>query len=291
MPASRSRTERWRECLGQLAERGGALEIALDRGQNAYDAAEPHGADIVWRVRILRISEHEVLVDHPSAMGRPVRLETGVSIVGVMTIGQNRWMFRTRTLGSEGPTSGALRLAMPQTMERCQRRSFYRVSAASLDLPHVECWPLLNPESVVAAEVANEALIGELLRARHDPPGSAVGSEPAQLLPDVGPMFRARLVNMSGGGVGVVVARHEASGLDRARAVWLRVDLHPEVPAPLAITCRVVHTHVDSAQDVHAGLAFEFGYNPAHRDFVVAQICRVVGVLQQGQRADQSRAA
>lgn len=271
MPANRSRTERWKDCLWQIFERGGALEIAIAR------PGDP-GRDLVWRVKILRLDEHEILVDHPAAFGRTFRLEAGAELVGSMSIGQNRWMFRTKTL-SPGP-DGRLRLAMPQTVERCQRRSHYRVSTASLALPEVECWPLLDPGSVVAADVANEAHVREVERLGGDAaPGRAL-QEP--LLPEVGPRFSARLVNISGGGLGLTVAPGEAAGLDRVRLLWMRLDLRPEVAAPIAITGRLVHTHMDSAQNVHAGLAFEFGFNPAHRDFVIAQVSKVLAKLQAG---------
>ena len=56
---------------------------------------------------------------------------------------------------------------------------------------------------------------------------------------------------------------------------------------PIAITARLAHTHIDSGQNLYAGMAFEFHFNPAHKQFVVEQICRYVTVLQ----SDQLRAA
>jgi hypothetical protein len=38
MPANRSRTERWLDCLHQLYERGGAIEMALTE-QGAHNGA------------------------------------------------------------------------------------------------------------------------------------------------------------------------------------------------------------------------------------------------------------
>src|SRR5262245_7241178 len=140
MPANRSRTERWRDCLEQVYERGGCLEISLE-GESGGSSA-----DLVWRVRILRISESELVVEQPNALGQTIRLEKGASILAVLSIGQNRWMFPTRAVGtlevsqSEGRGVSALRLEMPVRVERCQRRQFYRMSTAELRLPNVTCW-------------------------------------------------------------------------------------------------------------------------------------------------------
>lgn len=272
MPANRSRTDRWRDCLWQIYERSGAIEVSLARPEGSLDA----GHDLIWRVKIARLSESEIVVDQPAAFGRTFRLSAGTSVVGAMSIGQNRWMFRTRALPS--PNDGRLRLAMPEHVERCPRRSYYRASTAAVALPPVECWQLLDPSTVVAAEVANQAHVRDMQQRRAGGAEPLVEIEP--LLPEVGPRFTAELVNISGGGLGLIVPPGEASGLDRARFLWVRLDLRPDVPAPIALTGRLVHTHMDSAQNVHAGLAFEFGFNPDHREFVVGEVCTLVARLQ-----------
>lgn len=281
MPASRSRTERWRDCLRQVYERDGAIEISIPSSRSP---GEPGGADLVWRVRITGLSDSEISVEQPTAAGRAIDLQPGVRLVAVLAIGQNRWMFHTRILGVvPGRHGRTLRLAMPQQVERCQRRNFYRISTAELNLPAVECWPLLDPMSVVAAEVANRALIMDLLESR-SPTGPSPAEEPP-ILPEVGPRITARLMNIGGGGAGLIVSQQDAAAADRARLYWLRVNLMPEIPAPIGMTARLVHTHIDSAQNLYAGMAFEWSFNPGHREFVIEQICRYVGLLQRRQAA------
>jgi c-di-GMP-binding flagellar brake protein YcgR len=280
MPANRSRTDRWRDCLWQIYERGGAIEVSVARPDNP----EPSGHDLVWRVKIARVTDDEIVVDQPAAFGRTFRLDAGTTVVGAMSIGQNRWMFRTQALPS--PADGRLRLAMPEHVERCQRRSYYRASTGAVALPPVECWNLLDPTTVVAAEVANEAYVRDMQRRRTDPGAPAPEIEP--LLPDVGPRFTAELVNISGGGLGLLVPPGESAGLERARFLWMRLDLRPDVAAPIGMTGRLVHTHMDSAQNVHAGLAFEFGFHPAHRDFVIREVCALVARLQTAQACGQA---
>lgn len=283
MPANRSRTDRWRDCLWQVYERAGALEITVDSGHG--DAAGP---DLVWRVRMLGISDTEIQVEHPSTAGQTIPIEPGVRLIAAMAIGQNRWMFHTRSLppGPRIPGRPAtLRLAMPDTVERCLRRNFYRISTAELSLPRVECWALLDPTSALAAEVANRAQIVECIRARTaGAPMPEYAGEPI-VLPDVGPRFNARLMNIGGGGAGLLIDRTDTAALDRSRFFWLRLDLTPQVPLPLAVTGRLVHTHIDSAQNCYAGIAFDWSFNAGHRDFVVDQIATCTARLQQRQSA------
>lgn len=284
MPANRSRTDRWHDCLEQIRQRGGGLEFSVSRAavENAGTQGAPknRGSDLIWRCRLLDIRENEIVVEQPTAMGQPLFIDKDVELVGVMAIGQNRWMFRTHTLA---PTprlnrTGLMRVAMPKSVERVQRRQFYRVSAAELSPTKIECWPLLNPTTVGPAEVANRTAIEDAERS-----GVAPASTDPTVLPEVGPMFHAQLVNIGGGGVGMMIDPAEAKSVDRARLYWLRIDLTPHIPVPLGVTARLVHNHMDSTQSTYAGLSFDFSFNPGHQSFVVAQMMRYIEALQQDQ--------
>src|SRR5262245_65159190 len=96
--------------------------------------------------------------------------------------------------------------------------------------------------------------------------GRSVSADPEDiaepiLLPDVGPLFTAKLVNMSGGGLGLRIGPSEAGAAERRPFLWLRVDLRPQIPVPIAVTARLVHTHIDSGQNLYAGMAFDFAHN------------------------------
>lgn len=268
MPASRSRTERWRESLWKIYERGGGLEFAL----NCDDAQSPV-KDLVWRVRILGLTEDEIDIEIPGAMGRAFNIEIGSPLIGIMSVGQNRWMFHTTVIGDReingrfGPER-ALRLKMPDRVERCQRRSFDRISSAQLQLPSVECWALRDVCSAIPAEIASRVQMLDALDSDvtgHVPRGD-------QLLPDVGTTFPAKLANFGGGGVGLTVDPDFSGSLDAGPMFWLSIDMSPVLPAPLALTARLAHTHVDSQQRTYAGMAFEFGHNQEHRRFILDQI-------------------
>lgn len=249
---------------------------------------EGRSADLVWRVRLLGVSDDDVTVEAPNTLGKALHIDKGTSFVAAMAIGQNRWMFRTTvvdrlemSMGRAAYDQPALRLAMPEHVERCSRRNFYRISTAEVKLPTVECWPLRDPGSAIAAEIANRSLIQDLQN--QEITGIRIDERLARpvLLPDVGPSFKAQLLNVGGGGAGILVDRSDAMGLDCVRCLWLRIDLRPDIPAPIAMTARCVHTHIDSGQNTYAGLAFDFGFNPSHREFVVAQIARYVELLVQ----------
>ncbi|MEO1007984.1 MAG: hypothetical protein AAFX79_05425 [Planctomycetota bacterium] len=265
MNPNRSRTERWRECLHQIRERRGTLEISVDTS-----AEEQRGlTNLVWRVHLLALDDERLVVEQPMALGQTMRLPPGVDLVVAMSIGQNRWMFRTRSMEpTPGEMQGRLHLSVPEAVERCHRRDFYRASTAGFDLPPVEGWSLLDTQSAVAAEVAS--------RIPFEDGGASASGEPMTLLPEVGNAFRGQLVNIGGGGAGLLVGPGERHSFDSRGRYWLRVDLGQRVPGPLAVTARCVHQHLDSAQNLHLGFAFDFSAHPEHRDFIVRQITAYV---------------
>ncbi|XVJ60285.1 MAG: flagellar brake protein [Tepidisphaera sp.] len=287
MPAHRSRTERWRECLHQIYERNGGLEIAVSRGEGVdLPPGSPRGVDLVWRVRILGLTDAQILLETPMTLNQSVPIPTGTMLTVALVVGQNRWMFRAPVLGTArvpsrvGPGASALTIAMPQAVERCMRREFMRVSTASLNLPEVEVFPLLDQSTVFAAEIAARGLATRLEDERRA--GKLGRFDPMdQVLPTVGPMFKARLLNLGGGGAGLLVPKTERGSVDTSRPYWMRIDLRPEVGVPLSLAAKVVHTHLDSEQNTYCGSSFEFA-TPEHRAFVASQIVRFSERVQSG---------
>lgn len=280
MGARRSRTARWREGLEQILERGGGLEIAIDHADSG-DA--DHSGNLVWRVRLYEIADDSLTIEMPGALGSSFRIGPGTPLVAVMAIGQNRWKFHTTVLGEANAHSGrrpfpAMRVAMPDNVERCIRRSSDRVATDAFQLPSVQCWTLLEAESAIPAELANRARINELLKAREQ--GEPSAALEAALLPAVGPSSPGALSNIGGGGIGVRFEPTSRVDLDTRNLYWMRLDLRPWVPAPLAVTARLAHVHTDSSQCLHAGFAFDFSHNPEHRTFVIEQMERCMRLMQ-----------
>ncbi|MBX3385426.1 MAG: hypothetical protein KF768_02535 [Phycisphaeraceae bacterium] len=287
----------------KLMERGGSIEltIASPRDENARtDRSEPAepagGTDVIWRVKIVEIRSTAMIVEQPAGFGSSFKLRPGVDLIGAMTIGQNRWMFLTRSIagtGTGGAGANTLALELPRQVERCTRRSFFRTSTAALRLPQVRCWPLLSLTSVGPAEAANRALISDLVRSGSGPivDDQADNSADSILLPEVGPAFRADLLNVSGGGLGVLVERQDQQAAQSRPFWWLRLDLRPQIPAPVAVTARLAHTHIDSSQNLYCGLAFEFPQSGEHRQFMIDLFSRYTDELQRRQIAASARTA
>ena len=282
MPASRSRTTEWRRSLSQVFERGGCLELSVSRPEDEGAVGEARGGDLVWRVKMLDLAPDHVAVEAPQTLGRSVLMTPGLDLMAAVVIGQNRWMFRTRVLSSrpsrDPRRSGTLALQLPDHVERCQRRHG-RFDARALNLPQAEVWPLLDPRSVVAAERANELAV-ESFRTT----GRASATDQESLLPTVGPRFGGTLLNLGGGGVGIRVAPAESGVFNHHRVFWLRIPLGPEMPVPVCVTGKAVHTHLDSSQMTYAGMAFDFSFNPGHLATVAEQIGSYVDALQARQR-------
>jgi len=283
MPASRSRTNEWRRSLEQLRAREGAMEIAVAHDHPGGDEAILNASDLVWRVRVLDLTATEVTVDLPFALGRAIELPVGTEVVAAIAIGQNRWMFRAKVTGPWTPrapfprTHRGVRLSLPDHVERCLRRST-RVDVASITLPKVERWPLREPRSAMPAERASELAFRAALS------GQPVHSVSDELLPTVGPGFKASLVNLGGGGLGVLVEANDTAALSRHRMFWLRFSLGPIMSVPICATARVVHTHMDSSHRIYAGISFDFDFNPAHQRVVAEQIVQAIGRLTSAQR-------
>jgi hypothetical protein len=283
MPASRSRTTEWRRSLEQLRDRGGAIEIAVAHDDVSLADGASNITDLVWRVRVLDVGANEFSVDLPFALGRPVELPAGTTLIGAIAIGQNRWMFKTTVQGDWTPTGPfpknhrGIRLVLPDQVERCLRR-VTRVSVAEIRLPKIELWPLLDGKSVLIAQKASQVAFEAYLAG--EPPHAPSD----ELLPTVGPGFKATLVNLGGGGLGVLVEPGDSAAFARHRLFWVRFSLGEITPVPIAAAARVVHTHIDSAHRVYAGISFSFDFNPSYQRVVSEQIVEAIAMLTQQQK-------
>lgn len=285
MPANRSRTENWRKSLEQICERGGGLEISVPSS-----SPDDHSApDLVWRVKLQSIGEHSMTVEAPTAAGRPVPLSAGLVLVAAMTIGQNRWMFTTTVSGAPAPGKpGPIELALPEKVERCSRREFFRVSMASVRPPVVVARPLSDLSLAVPAENALRERLAGWTPGHTPSPTAAPGPAPlSTYLPPgaAGPAFTAVMQNLGGGGLGLIVGHEHSSLAERTPYLWLEIDLRPRLPIPLGLVARRVHSHLDAGQHIYLGLCFEFAHNPGHQAFVTEMMCGVVDAVRREQLA------
>lgn len=296
MPATRSRTENWRRSLQQIYERGGALEVTLPQA-SAGATGDDRAPSIIWRVRILSLNDRELVLEQPSALGQDFPLEDNVELVGIIAVGQNRWMFRTKYLGKAAVTSGGprplagIRIVAPKDVERCQRRNFYRVSTVGIELPRAELFPLIDPSSIARAEAANRHAVLSTVPISDGVAGIIKPASVESELPIVGPKCEGVLMNVGGGGLGLMLEGAHAAALGSHHLFWVRLALPPYVGTPVAAMARLRHTHIDSAQRTYAGLQFEFPSGIEHQQFVIDQLCRYVALVQRDQMGRGQHAA
>ena len=296
MPAFRSRTLHWRRNLEQLARRGGTLEVAIAPASELADAdasiSGPLPADFVWRLRIVATSEAWIDLELPEMLNRAIAVPEGTAIVGAIVVGPNRWMFRSAVLpGSSemsiGAARGTFRIAMPEKVARTRRRHL-RVDSASLALPSVRLWPLLDPASVRPAQRAlalgAEAIgRGERLIDR--------SWEDEAVRPTLGPEFGATLMNIGGGGAGLRIEAADAASVANHRHLWMEIDLRPESALPLCATARIAHTHLESTGATYAGIAFDFTADAEHARLVSRQVVGAIAARQRRQEDSARRRA
>jgi len=147
---------------------------------------------------------------------------------------------------------------------------------------------LRDPTTAPKAENANRAAFERADHATTSAVDDDHGAIDLDLPPagvDTATGFRAQMANIGGGGLGLVIPPDQAGSVAGTRLYYTRVDLRPVLPLPLEMTIRVAHTHTDSSQILHAGVAFEFGINPGHQVFVIEQIERYTAYLRASARA------
>ena len=87
----------------------------------------------------LDMDNASITVDQPMVLGRTIDLKENINLVGIIAVGQNRWMFRTRVLAKVNieASGGAQRhhRAAPQDAHRC------RTLPASQLLPRLDRRP------------------------------------------------------------------------------------------------------------------------------------------------------
>ncbi|MCH2137605.1 MAG: hypothetical protein MK074_00950 [Phycisphaerales bacterium] len=274
MPATRSRTAGWRRCLQQICARRGSIELALECNGDS--------SDLLLRARVIDVQPDVLLIEAPVALGNTVAYAQGTKLVGVMAVGQNRWMFHTTCTGHRSGPNGTttLVLSSPAQVQRCQRRIDYRIETARIDLPEVSLWPLLDPSTAVPIERLTAAAFLRELDGRT--PDDFEQNPP---LPAVGPCCTARLLNLGGGGVGLGVPDDQAGFIGRHTMWWVRFQLPPALKTPVVSAARLAHSHIKSDRTLYLGMSFDFSANALHRRTVSQQLLRAVhGLRHEGEQ-------
>jgi hypothetical protein len=233
-----------RETLDQIRERGGSLEITLDRrngepipqrpGRGCAHSRPPIccGASAYGRAATSGFSS-----SIPSALGRTIEVKRGQRLVCVMSVGQNRWIFTSQVLAVTPGRDGVLEIEAPTRVERATRRVQSRVSTTSAESATrsaAGCCVIRSPRSPRRRRAGTGSA-----RCSRCRPRRGLNSRPAswnalgEIAPDVGPGFRAELANIGGGRHRAEDRALEESRLaESSKLYWTRLDLRPDDPGP-----------------------------------------------------------
>ncbi|MCG3180542.1 MAG: Flagellar brake protein YcgR [Phycisphaerae bacterium] len=236
--------------LGDAAARNLAADLVVVQGENLQ-------ANL--KSRFLQHEPDRLLLEVPSHNGRPVVLQPGQFVEVYFKVGNERFGFDSRVVGytrvdlNEQTAVEALVVAPPHFLERRQRRKFYRISVATL--PTIDCrlWP--------------------------------VDADPSRA-----PAVKARLCNISAGGVAVLLDGEDSCRFVSDESYRLRFSLPEGQWAAQdeakqfefeAVACHV--RHVFQNRRMILGLAFLPGGEPVVHRKAIEAIARFVTAHQREQ--------
>lgn len=238
----------------------GAEENASVRVSFADRPVEAGGRSA--RVRVLAYGEGgELLIEEPGVRVLGDRLQPGNEVDILAIRQQTRLVGRCRVIAHEqhglnkSVRVDACRVSPPVKVYSGQLREFYRAPvAAGVEVAPVEL--KIHPGDSAAMKRAGQSGV------------------------DPGKAHKARLVNISGGGVGLALV------VDKTLALVFKPDtactLHAELPMldkPLELCGRILHSQALGNGDLYLGVAFEFD-DPAVQHQVEDQLQRLSVWLQ-----------
>jgi len=226
--------EKWLQIVRGLAEQNSAVRVCL-----SSNPVEEGGRCV--RVRVLALSDDNVTtLEAPGLtdLGEQLREGTGVQVLALA--GELRLLARCTVTGqmrhalNETTRVDAVCLSAPMRVSSGQLRDFYRAPVGvGVDMSAVQL--RLDPDDEPTIERAREA-----------------GIDPHE-------RHKARLVNISSGGVGLVLVVDLAliPVFQIGAACYINAEL-TTMDDPLGLRGLVVHTHKMDNGDLYIGLAFIF---------------------------------
>ncbi len=245
----------WFGIVRSLAAENGAVRV------NLTSKPQEEGG-LSTRARVLALGADQVTtIEEPGVRDLGTRLRQGDDVDVLAIQRQTRLVGRCRVIAhvrhnlSETVRVDAVQLSPPTKVFSGQLRDFYRVPISA----GIEVFPVLlkiDPQDQATLQRARLASL------------------------DVEKSHRARLVNISSGGMGLAIviekSVHPVFGLDAA------CDLHAQLPTlekPLDLKARIVHTDKLDNGDLYLGMSFIFE-DPAWQKQVEDQLQRLSVWLQ-----------
>ncbi|QNN22128.1 hypothetical protein HED60_07535 [Planctomycetales bacterium ZRK34] len=275
--------------MHDLSQRDGVIELSLRRdptqfaaqkvtrqSDGSFQLSDAHS----WKVRVFAVEPDGIVVERPWSITQDVRFHAGMLLDGLMVDGLRRWTFTCRIQEvfrhalNERKQVICLRLSRPGDVQDGQRRNYFRVETVGAALPSAHLWHLLDHDG--CAEYEHYCR----LRHRASPEERDEIIEPPS--PCLGDDFPTKLMDVSAGGLGVLVKREMDWLLPTAPLLWTKIVL-PDIEEPLFAVSRLAHWREESDVYFRLGLCFNFDHNPSYRSFFVDQLCRFSAEFQRQQ--------
>lgn len=290
--------------LEALHRRNGAVDVA-----GIPAAGDPREAP-AFRVRLLQYSSEGLTIERPQQPEASRYIFQGATVEVLAINGNERWLFRSRVKAvrpyalNESTRVVALDLTPPEAVRTGQRREFFRVSLAGAGLKPVLLAPM--PAQPGNADVAGEgpvAQIGSVPQQQAAPgegPTSAGGNPaptpklakidaatpvdgPANFCPIAFPVqsFTAKLLNLSGGGMGVETPQR-IGPIVRQIIYYRSVIRLPNTEQVIETAAEMRFVEPREGGTHYLGLRFDF-LNPTHKRQCVDAVCKFCAWFQRQQ--------
>lgn len=219
------------EILDSLVKRDGSVEITPILGKD--DQIPPTA-----RVRLLARTGKGMVIDRPLGQAFTRHMVEGTRLHVLVADGPDRWEFHTTVLGTiqyrlnDATEVPAIAIGSVGSVRSAQRREYFRVTIGSVLVKSVRLTPVLSDAQ------------------------TQTGTDEAAGMQDVKP-FDAKLINIGGGGIGVITPQRVAWQLPLVRRYQCSLPL-PTRNTPVVIPADVVRLEEQEDGTTYMGLQFDF---------------------------------
>ncbi len=264
----------WTQLVQTTEKRNGVMELRADPAHHDL----PPEQRVSHRVRLIQVRPDGWIVERPFSLKGEGTISPGMRLCGMLGVGAARWGFETEALEAirhqlnAQASVPALRLAPPMNVRSAQRRAFFRVPMLAAEPARATVWPLLDIRSAVQAERAN------LFEHKAEGSGQAM---PVRS-PDLGSPMDGRILDLSAGGLAVLVGTERQQEIEPHECFWIEMNL-PGLGLPLRAVGRKVRCASETPESLTLAMAFTFTHHRAHETFVTDTLCRVAAGEQRRQ--------
>jgi len=247
--------DKWLQIVRGLAEHNAAVRVNLS-------SAPMEEGGRCTRLRVFEVGDDNVtIIEEPKLTDLGEQLREGMEVDVLAVAGEQRLLARCVVAAqvlhrlNETTRVGAVSLSAPIKVSTGQLRDFFRAPIGA----GVE----INPVQL-RLDSNDQATIERAVKAEIDPQA----------------VHKARLVNISGGGVGVamLVGRELIPVFDLDTTCHIHIEMST-IEKPLDLRGQVVHTHKMDNGDLYVGFAFIFD-NPIYQKHIEDQLQRLSVWLQ-----------